>query len=378
MRKIADTTAQLSAIKARSAGGRRPLLRPNRLRVLMEIGSNPGELGSHCYVPKDLPAGRPLVVVLHGCTQTAASYDYHSGWSQLADEAGFALLYPEQQRSNNPNLCFNWFVPGDTQRHLGEVCSIRQMIEAIIIAHDLDRARVFVTGLSAGGAMAAAILATYPELFAGGAIIAGLAHGIAKSIPEAFERMQGHGIPSGQQLRQNLRKASDYAGPWPRLSIWQGTADRTVAPSNAEALVAQWRGAHQLDHAPTKTESAGALVRQIWRNRSGKAAVELNMIAGMGHGTPISSDLGHAGPFMLDVGICSTREIARLWGLLSIKGDRASISSQEEIAEPPSLPSTPLVETRNRRPEAVSPPAARSSGVQKTIEDALRAARLLR
>jgi poly(hydroxyalkanoate) depolymerase family esterase len=100
--------------------------------------------------------------VLHGCTQTAAGYDHHSGWSKLADDAGFALLFPEQQRANNPNLCFNWFLPQNTTRDSGEALSIRQMIETMVVASDLDRTRIFVNGLSAGGTMAAAMLATYP------------------------------------------------------------------------------------------------------------------------------------------------------------------------------------------------------------------------
>ena len=101
--------------------------------------------------------------MLHGCTQTAADYDQGSGWSQLADRHGFVLLYPEQNRANNANLCFNWFEPGDIARGKGEALSIRQMIGAVAVAHGMDRDRVFVTGLSAGGAMASVMLATYPE-----------------------------------------------------------------------------------------------------------------------------------------------------------------------------------------------------------------------
>ena len=134
---------------------------------------------SRYYLPENLPEGAPLVVVLHGCTQSAAGYDRGSGWSQLADQAGFALLFAEQQRANNPNLCFNWFLPTDTKRNFGEALSIRQMIETLVLAHGLDRKRIFVTGLSAGGAMASVMLATYPEVFAGGAIIAGLPYGSA-------------------------------------------------------------------------------------------------------------------------------------------------------------------------------------------------------
>src|SRR5690606_36324298 len=154
-----------------------------------------------------------------------------------------------QQRANNPNLCFNWFQPADARRGSGETLSIRQMIETMIEAHDLDRERIFVTGLSAGGAMAAAMLASYPDALAGGAIIAGLAHGSASTVPEAFDRMRGHGGPSERELQAILRGASDLRGPWPRLSIWQGLSDQTVAPSNAEALLIQWSGV--LDLEPT-------------------------------------------------------------------------------------------------------------------------------
>ena len=81
------------------------------------------------YVPADLPPRAPLVVVLHGCTQTAGGYDAGTGWSTLAERFGFALLLPEQKRANNPNTCFTWFSPGDTTRDRGEALSIRQMIE---------------------------------------------------------------------------------------------------------------------------------------------------------------------------------------------------------------------------------------------------------
>ena len=383
MRKISDTIARLAALRARSAGGRTgagPGVR-NRLRQLPETGSNPGALSGSYYVPDKLPDGSPLVVVLHGCTQTAAGYDHHSGWSRLADEAGFALLYPEQRRANNPNLCFNWFIPDDTQRNSGEVGSIRQMIETVVLAHRLDRARVFVTGLSAGGAMAASMLATYPDVFAGGAVIAGLAHGTAKTVPEAFDRMRGHGLPSERQLQRILREASDHDGPWPRLSIWHGTADQTVAEANAQALAAQWRGVHRLAEKPSTTTVSGALTRHVWLKPSGEPAIELNMIAGMGHGTPVAAGLGTAGPFMLDVGISSTREIAAFWGLADMKGERVSPASRPQAARTPP-PRSGLAgdkkapqqtDAHEPRPEVSEP-----SGVQKVIEDALRSAGLMR
>src|SRR6185312_13986051 len=102
---------------------------------------------------------------------------------------GFALLLPEQQRTNNPNGCFNWFLPEHSRRDQGEALSIRQMIAKSVRDFGIDRQRIFVTGLSAGGAMTSIMLACYPDVFAGGAIIAGLPYGAATNVQQAFESM---------------------------------------------------------------------------------------------------------------------------------------------------------------------------------------------
>ncbi len=149
------------------------------------FGSNPGALRMFKYVPEQPELA--LVVVLHGGTQTAASYDLGAGWSTLADRYGFMLLLPQQQPANNPHRCFNWFLPGDIERDKGEALSIRQMVEAMIRDHDINRGRVFVTGLSAGGAMTSVMLATYPETFAAGGVIAGLPYHTAANVTEALE-----------------------------------------------------------------------------------------------------------------------------------------------------------------------------------------------
>ncbi|HEX8414713.1 MAG TPA: PHB depolymerase family esterase, partial [Sphingomicrobium sp.] len=192
--------ATISRLKALREGLAAPAAADDHLSSFQDFGSNPGALEARAYVPKALRSGAPLVVVLHGCTQTASGYDRSAAWSTAAEEHGFALLFPEQQRSNNPNLCFNWFSPEDARRGDGEALSIRQMVAAMQARHGTDSGKVFVTGLSAGGAMAAVMLATYPEVFAGGAIIAGLPFGVANSIPEAFEAMRGNRLPSSDVL----------------------------------------------------------------------------------------------------------------------------------------------------------------------------------
>ena len=141
---------------------------------IADFGPNPGALRMFAHIPPRVARDGALVVVLHGCSQNAADYDLGAGWSTLADRFGFCLLLPEQQAANNPNRCFNWFQPGDNERGQGEAQSIRQMIDRMVSDHGIDPRRIFITGLSAGGAMTSVMLAAYPEVFAGGAIVAGL------------------------------------------------------------------------------------------------------------------------------------------------------------------------------------------------------------
>jgi poly(hydroxyalkanoate) depolymerase family esterase len=287
---------------------------------------NPGALAGWAFVPPALPPGAPLVVVLHGCTQNAALYDHGSGWSALAADAGFALLYPEQTRQNNPNLCFNWFAPEDVTRGQGEVESIRQLIAAMVAVHDLDPDRVFIAGLSAGGAMTAAMLATHPEVFAGGAIVAGIAHGIATSVNEGLERMRGAGLPDADTVAGLVRSASPHPGPWPRLSVWQGSADDRVDAANAETIAHGWAALHGLG-APHGDVVAGH-PRRVWRDAAGCEIIESFTIAGMGHGAPITVQgpeaCGNLAPHMLEAGISSTRRIAAFWGIAPVVAEPAA------------------------------------------------------
>lgn len=246
----------------------------DRLSDLKRFGSNPGNLRARIYIPNGLPSGAPLVVVLHGCTQTAADYDYGSGWSYLADRFGFALLFPEQQRSNNPKLCFNWFVPAHIHRGGGEPFSISQMIERLAADIDVDRHRIFITGLSAGGAMTSVMLATFPDLFRGGAIIAGLPYACAATVPEALDRMHGRAGPQGQDLDARIRDATPYAGPWPAISIWHGSADETVVPANSEAILRQWLLVHALEKTPTRTELVDGYAHRVWCDSNGRELID--------------------------------------------------------------------------------------------------------
>jgi poly(hydroxyalkanoate) depolymerase family esterase len=147
------------------------------LSEISDFGSNPRQLRMSKFVPRELPESSPLVVVLHGCQQTAQDINRGAGWSALAKECGFAVVLPEQKSSNNAQCGFNWFQPGDSRRGDGEALSVRQMVRRMIEDHGLNERRVYVVGLSAGRAMACALLAAYPEVFAGGAVIAWVAYG---------------------------------------------------------------------------------------------------------------------------------------------------------------------------------------------------------
>jgi poly(hydroxyalkanoate) depolymerase family esterase len=352
----------------------------DRLADLDARFDNPGNLRARCYVPAGLEGPAPLVVVLHGCTQTAALYDQGSGWSTLADRHGFILLFPEQQRANNPMLCFNWFSGNDTQRGMGEAASIRAMVEAMRKTHKIDSGRIFVTGLSAGGAMASVMLATYPELFAAGAIIAGVAYGCASGVAEAFDCMNGRASADARELGRRIRRASPHKGPWPRVQIWQGSADRTVVASNADAIVLQWSDLHGLEPQPDRTDMIEGHPRRTWLAAGGEPLIEQYMITGMDHGIPLDpgtgeGESGQAGAHMLDVGLSSTDRIAGFFGIAPEREKKRAPRARPEktagiAAAAPAPRHRASAKRTGSRPEA--------SGVQKVIEDALRAAGLMR
>ena len=381
-------------------GGLTQRLRPGSggspLTETAGFGSNPGDLRMFSFVPGDQRARQkcPLVVVLHGCGQNAAGYNTGAGWSTLAKRYGFALLMPEQKSSNNANGCFNWFNREDTARDGGEAFSIRQMIEQMTRDHNIDLGNIFVTGLSAGGAMTSVMLATYPEVFAGGAVIAGLPFGIASNVQEALAGMfQSRPHPAGE-LGDLVRNASNHKGRWPKLSVWHGSADRTVNPANANEILKQWLDVHDLPSAPMSEATVDGYPRQVWWNADGETVVESYTITNMAHGTPLGmadndERYGAEGAFLIEAGISSSYHIASFFGLTDrIAAPKAAPTPTESImpipvtasVPPPLLPdiATVLWPQTGRNGQSGPRPRRSPIDVSAVINRALTAAGLMK
>jgi poly(hydroxyalkanoate) depolymerase family esterase len=295
------------------------------------FGSNPGNLRMFKYVPPGLPANAPLVVAMHGCSQSAASYDTETGWQMLAQRWQFAVLLPQQQSANNSSTCFNWFEAGDTARGSGEALSIKQMVDRMQADHGGDPARVYVIGLSAGGAMTSAMMAAYPEVFAGGAIVAGLPYRCATSQSAAFSCMNPGTDLTPTQWGDKVRAASGHTGAWPIVSIWHGDGDYVVRPANLTESMQQWTNVHGIDQTADVSDTVGGFPHKVYKDANGTPRVETYTITGMGHGTPVDpgtgeTQCGTAGAYILDVNLCSSYYIGHFWSLDNLDGNAPTVS----------------------------------------------------
>lgn len=285
------------------------------------FGANPGALSMYTYTPPGLAAARPVVVALHGCTQSASDYYTHSGWPALADRWQFTVVFPQQSGSNNSQRCFNWYTAADTGRGQGESASIKSMVDKATADHRSDSSRVFVTGLSAGGAMAANLLAAYPDVFAAGGINSGLPAQCATALPQATNCMQNdQRLTPAQWAARAKAQHPGYNGPFPRVAIWQGGADYVVYPINGAQLRDQWTAVHGLSQTPTSTQNlpAGTTLTN-YADANGTTKVQLYAIAGMGHGAAVDpgagpTQCGSTGAYFLDY-ICSSYYTGVFFGL---------------------------------------------------------------
>jgi poly(hydroxyalkanoate) depolymerase family esterase len=297
------------------------------------FGSNPGNLQMFTHVPSGLPASAPLVLVLHGCTQTASALEA-SGWTAAANAHKFYLIYAQQQSANNSSTCFNWFQPGDFARDQGEALSLRQMVSWGLANASLDPNRVFVMGFSAGAYMAAALAAIYPDVFAGAAVHSGGPYRCATTSTEAFSCMNPGVDRTPAAWGDLVRNAfPGYSGRRPRITLWHGTTDTTVRPSNLTESVDQWTNVFGTDQTPDFTETIAGHAHKVYRNGSGAAVVESYELSNMGHAVPIDPQFtlpggaacGSIGAYLSDVNLCAVYQQELFFGLLATDNTPPSV-----------------------------------------------------
>jgi poly(hydroxyalkanoate) depolymerase family esterase len=293
------------------------------------FGSNPAGLRMWKYVPANVPPNAPLVLALHACSQQAADY-VNAGWNGIADKYGFYVVYPEQTTTNNALTCFNWAGsntnpltgendPANLTRGEGENLSIKQMVDKMKADYSIDASRVFITGLSGGAAMTALMLATWPDVFAAGATFAGVPYHCTTNKNQVYSPCLTPGnmlMPS--QWGDYVRMADSGNMAWPRISIWQGSKDSVVNPDNTQELMKQWTNVHGLTQTPTVMDMLDGQPHSAWKDGSGQIVVETVSVTGMDHGTPVDpkNGCGTAASYILDVGLCSSLEAAKFFGIV--------------------------------------------------------------
>jgi poly(hydroxyalkanoate) depolymerase family esterase len=237
--------------------------------------------------------------MLHGCSQTPAGFAAESTMNRAADRHGFVVVYPQQGHQDNQQSCWNWFLASHQQRDAGEPRFIAEALRMVMDSgarRRIDPARVFVAGLSAGGAMAAVMAATYPDRFAGLAVHSGLAYGSATSLPAAYGAM-AQGGPDPRALGRAAHAAMGRRARAIPTLVVHGGADRVVAPVNGDQLVEQWMAANRLAapetfdpdfHRPSQTshgrvEGGHAYTSRRWLDRRGTLVQEYLTVEGLAH-----------------------------------------------------------------------------------------------
>lgn len=286
---------------------------PEPFTKLTTFGSNPGNLSASFIT--STKASDKLVVLLHGCVQSGKQFAKQSGFVGLAEKHQFNLLIPQQSEQNNIQGCFNWFSPQDQQRDKGEALSLKQMIETL--KKQTQATKVYIAGLSAGGAMASAMLINYPDLFDAGAIISGIAYPCADNLTKAISCMRNGPSQTIEELVQQAQAIQPKQTNWPRLIVFTGEQDKVVAPINAKSIVQQWLGLSRISTTPQQFKHTG-YQQQQWRRDSGLLAVKMFQIADMGHGIAINNSIENGeteAPYLLKTPLSSANEIIKFWFL---------------------------------------------------------------
>ncbi len=259
-------------------------------------GTFSNEAGSRAYklyIPSKTEEPSPLIVMLHGCKQSADDFAAGTRMNFAAEKRGCLVVYPEQPQAANASKCWNWFRPGDQMRDRGEPSLIAGIVRQVMKEHAIDEDRIYVAGLSAGGAAAAIMGEAYPDLFAAVGVHSGLACGSARDLPTAFSAMRGQAVgaiggSAGNRLIPTI--------------VFHGDRDPTVHPSNSATVIARANGGTRLRVRTSRSTSpdGGTYSHSVYQDADGRSFIELWEVHGAGHawsgGSPGGSFTNQSGP----------------------------------------------------------------------------------
>lgn len=286
----------------------------NGVKTVGSFGSNPGNLTMELYVPSTVQATAPVMVAMHGCSMNSGNM--HGHWKIVADEKGIIVIFPGTSFGNNSAACFNWWKPGDQDRNQGEVRSIVSMVEYVKTNYNVDKSKVWVSGISAGAAAAEVLASTHPDLFAGAAIFAGIPYKCASTESRAWECMGYAGHTPYREDKQTLinhtLNAYSHHRDYPKIFLTHGSSDTTVQDYNSDSLIDKWTGVHGIDDivdgSPALAPSSHTRVSD-YDDVNGKTWIRMFRTQYMGHATPIDNtcDGGFSDTYTENKGYCAPR-----------------------------------------------------------------------
>ena len=291
------------------------------------FGNNPASLSMFAYIPPSINLSQPcpLVIALHGCSQTALACSQETGWNDIADKNNFIVLYPEQNLLNNSSNCFNWFTLSNQQRGGAEPTSIVSMINYMKNNFPIDSNKIYVSGLSAGGAMASIMMACYPEIFDKGAIFSGIPYTNTSGLIQANSQMQGMINKTASQLGNLILSANPgFQSNYPEVAIFHGNNDLVVNYMNQQEQIEQWTFVHQTDSivdlSRNNFSSNPIVSMNTYYKPNGKEVVRAYSFNGVGHIFPIDvgtcyQQAGQSGNYSFDINFSGAFWAADFFGI---------------------------------------------------------------
>jgi poly(hydroxyalkanoate) depolymerase family esterase len=249
----------------------------------------------------------PLIVMMHGCTQSPDDFAAGTRMNELAEEGTFLVAYPEQPASANPRKCWNWFKPEEQQRNLGEPSIVAGITRQIVDEYAIDRSRVYVAGMSAGAAAAAVLGATYPDIYAAVGVHSGLVRGLAHDVNSAFAVMKNGGSAARSRTHTNRRENDRPIA----TIVFHGDRDRTVNKANSDRFADGLSTPAYTERVATGRSPGGrSYTKTIYADRSGRSVLEQWSIHGVGHAWSGGSV---AGSYTDPLGPDASREMVRFF-----------------------------------------------------------------